>query len=118
MSGGERSDGVVFHLDEDGSDKHEAFVRNVANLLDYLEEDATIELVAHGPGIGICLADSPQAEAVRALVERGVLVAACENTLRARSIGLDQLAVGVTTVPAGIGELVRRQRQGWAYVRP
>jgi intracellular sulfur oxidation DsrE/DsrF family protein len=33
-------------------------------------------------------------------------------------IDRSMLAEGVTTVRSGIGELVRRQREGWAYVRP
>jgi intracellular sulfur oxidation DsrE/DsrF family protein len=47
-----------------------------------------------------------------------VVVAACENTLEMKGIGRDRLAAGVVTVPSGIGELVRKQQQGWAYVRP
>lgn len=90
----------------------------MSNLLDDLGEIAEVELVTHGPGVGLCLAGSPQAEAVAALIARGVVVAACENTLRAQSIAAGQLAPGVATVPSGVGELVRRQRQGWAYVRP
>lgn len=110
--------GVVVHLDEDGEAKHQAVLRNVENLVADVGEMTAVELVAHGPGIGLCLADSPHAEDLRKLIGRGVVVAACENTLEMKGIGRDQLALGVVTVPSGIGELVRKQQQGWAYVRP
>lgn len=110
--------GVVVHLDEESEEKHQAVLRNVGNLVADLGELTAVELVAHGPGIGLCLAESPQAESLRELIGRGVVVAACENTLESKGIGPDQLAAGVLTVPSGIGELVRKQQQGWAYVRP
>ncbi|HET9079919.1 MAG TPA: DsrE family protein [Trebonia sp.] len=118
MSGSGDLGGVVVHLDEAGEAKHEAVTRNVANLLGDLGEGTEVELVAHGPGVALCLAGSPQAEAVGALIARGVVVAACENTLRAQGIAARRLVPGVVTVPSGVGELVRKQRQGWAYVRP
>lgn len=109
---------VVVHLDEGEPAKHQAVVRNMGNLLEDLGEGAQVELVAHGPGVALCLADSPHTGALRALIDRGVVVAACENTLAAQGIDRSRLAEGVVTVPAGIGELVRKQLQGWAYVRP
>lgn len=110
--------GVVVHLDEGGDAKHAVVVRNVANLLDDLGGGIQVELVTHGPGIGLCLPGSPNAEAVQALMARGVAVAACENTLRSQDMDRGRLAEGIVTVPSGIGELVRKQHQGWAYVRP
>ncbi|MHB1596498.1 MAG: DsrE family protein [Streptosporangiaceae bacterium] len=110
--------GVVVHLDEEGGAKHQSVLRNVANLAADLGDQTAVELVAHGPGIGLCLADSPEAEDLQELIGRGVVAAACENTLKAKGIGRDRLAAGVVTVPSGIGELVRKQQQGWAYVRP
>jgi intracellular sulfur oxidation DsrE/DsrF family protein len=109
--------GVVVHIDEPGEAKHQAVLRNVANLLDDLP-GTTVEVVAHGQGIGLCLADSPVAKTVQGLLARGVIVAACENTLTGLSIERSALAAGVVTVPAGVGEVVRKQREGWSYLRP
>lgn len=110
--------GVVVHLDEAVEGKHAAVLRNVSNLLEDLGPDTPVELVTHGDGVGVCLRDSPEAEAVQALLRRGVSIVACENTLRGKGISRDELAPGVGSVPAGIGELVRRQRAGWSYIRP
>ncbi len=110
--------GVVVHLDEEGEDKYRTVLRNVGNLVTDLGDQATVELVAHGPGIGVCLTDSSLAQDLQDLIGRGVVVAACENTLEMKSIDRERLAAGVVTVPSGMGELVRKQQQGWAYVRP
>lgn len=109
---------VVVHLDEEGDDKYRAVLRNVGNLVTDLGDRATVELVAHGPGIGVCLDDAPLAGTLQELIARGVVVAACGNTLEAKGISRERLAAGVLTVPSGIGELVRKQQSGWAYVRP
>lgn len=110
--------GVVVHLDEEGEDKYRAVLRNVGNLVTDLGDEVMVELVAHGPGIGVCLTDSSLAEDLQGLMGRGVVVMACENTLEMKGIARDRLAAGVATVPSGVGELVRKQQQGWAYVRP
>ena len=110
--------GAVVHLDEGEQAKHEAVVRNIENLLDDFGGALSVELVTHGPGVGLCIADGPQVAAVQGLIARGVTVAACQNTLRAQGIDRSRLVAGVVTVPAGIGEVVRKQQEGWAYVRP
>lgn len=110
--------GVVFHLDEADPDKHASVLRNVRNLLDELADESPIELVVHGPGLAAALRDAPHADQVRELLSRGFTVAACSNTMKAMSVSVDQLLDGVYVVPAGIAQLVRRQREGWAYVRP
>ncbi len=109
--------GVVVHVDESDPDKHESVLRNVANLLD-AEDSISVELVAHGPGLSAVLRDSAHADRLRELLDRGVQVAACANTMRSQDIAEDQLVPGSHVVPAGIAELVNKQRDGWAYVRP
>lgn len=112
------SAGVVVHLDEADPAKHRAVLRNITNLLAELGEDTPVELVVHGPGLAAALAGAPHASEVRELLDRGVMVAACGNTMRQQDVAADQLVAGARVVPAGIAQLVRRQREGWAYVRP
>ncbi len=110
---------VLIHVDEGDPAKHAAVLRNVANLLDDLGADQTqIEIVAHGLGLDLLTNASGYAAQVGALHARGVMLAACHNTLRERQIDPVTLLPGVIIVPSGIGELVRRQQGGWLYVRP
>lgn len=110
--------GVVVHLSEGDPGKHANVLRNVANLLSELGDGTPVELVAHGPGLDVALATAAHADQVRALLARGVTVAACANTMRSRELDSGALIEGVRVVPAGVAELARRQWQGWAYLRP
>ncbi len=109
---------VAVHVADGEPGRQELVLRNVANLARDLGEGAVIEVVALGPGLSVCLAGGELAGEVAGLIERGVGVRACANTLRAMGIGEDRLLPGVEVVPAGVGHLVRRQLEGWAYLRP
>ena len=64
-------------------------------------------------------ARTDHAEAVAALIEKGVKFVACENTMRQKSIRKEDLLPGVGTVPSGAVEVVRKQqRDGFAYFKP
>ena len=97
---------------------HQRLVRHVANLLADLGADGVaVEVVAHGAGLDLLLPDRDTADAVRGLQERGVAFLACENTLRSRDLEIGDLLADVGTVPSGVGAIVRRQSQGWSYLR-
>lgn len=120
MTSGDRAvrDGVVVHLDEADPDKHEAVLRNIGHMLSELGENTPVELVAHGPGLAVTRSGAAHEKQVMELLGRGVSVAACGNTMRRQNLTADDLIPGVRVVPAGIAQIVRRQREGWAYVRP
>lgn len=118
MAEQEPADGVVFHLDDGDPGVAEAVVRNIGHTLDELGEGTPIELVAHGPGLDHLLDGSAVAEGLARVRRRGVLLSACRNTMERKGVSPEQLLPGVGTVQAGVAQLVRRQRQGWAYVRP
>jgi intracellular sulfur oxidation DsrE/DsrF family protein len=107
---------VVFQVAEGGADGHEAALRNVRNTVADLD-DARVCLVAHGPGLRLVTGETGFGDQVDELVKDGVEVVACRNTMTRLDIAEDALRPGVGTVSAGIGELVRRQQAGWAYVR-
>ena len=43
---------------------------------------------------------------------------ACENTMRNTKVQRDEMYGGIGYVDAGVVHIVKRQREGWAYVRP
>ncbi len=110
--------GVVVHLTEADTTKQAGVIKNINNLLNELGANTPVELVVNGPGMTAVLTDAPVAGQLRELLGRGAIVAACSNTMRERSISVHELIDGVTVVPAGIAQVVRRQWEGWAYVRP
>ena len=109
---------AVVHFNDADPDKQSAALRNVRNLRADLGPDARIEIVVHGPAIGLAAAGHRLERTLRDLVESGVGLAACGNSLRSQHVGEETLLTGVTVVSSGVGHLVRRQHEGWAYVRP
>ncbi len=47
----------------------------------------------------------------------GVTIVACRNSMRSRNITEDQLIDGVKIVNAGVAEIVRKQAEGWVYLK-
>jgi len=77
-----------------------------------------IEIVAYGPGIGMLKAESVVGNRVREAVASGVKVVACENTMTNQKLTKNDMLPGIGYAPSGVVELMQRQQQGYAYVRP
>ncbi len=83
-----------------------------------VKPDATdVEVLAYGPGIESLKAGAPEAPELAALEKQGVHFVACESAMRAFHIAKADLLPGVTSVPSGVVELVRRQEAGYSYVK-
>jgi intracellular sulfur oxidation DsrE/DsrF family protein len=110
---------VVVHVNVPESGVQGAGLKNVTNILKEAP-DSMVEVVCHGSGIGLLeKARTDHAEAVEALIKKGVKFVACENTMRQKSIKKDDLLPGVGTVPSGAVEVVRKQqKEGYAYFKP
>lgn len=109
---------VVFQVSEADPHVHETTLRNVRNTAVDLGPDAEIALVAHGPGIRLLTGETGFGDQISGLLEGRIQVLGCRNTLDRLQIPDDQVLPGVEIVTAGIAEIVRRQHEGWAYVRP
>ena len=77
-----------------------------------------IEIVAYGPGINMLKSDSPVGPRIGELVKTGVVVVGCENTMKNFKLEKSEMLPTIGYVPAGITELMKKQVEGWAYVRP
>jgi intracellular sulfur oxidation DsrE/DsrF family protein len=45
-------------------------------------------------------------------------VDACENTMHNAKLAKADMLNGIGYVPSGVVELMQKQQQGWAYLRP
>ncbi|MGC8627077.1 MAG: DsrE family protein [Acidimicrobiales bacterium] len=110
---------AVVHVDDADLQRQRLALGNVANLLaDTDMAGARVEVVFNGPAISALAVGSVLAADLSALAARGVGLLACSNSMAAAGISNAGLVPGVTVVPSGISHLVRRQHDGWAYVRP
>lgn len=110
---------VVLQMSEADPDKWNLALNNAKNIqTDLGTANVDIELVAYGPGIGMLKADSVVGNRVAEAIAAGVKVVACENTMRNQKLTQVDMLNKLSYVQAGVVEIMQRQQQGWAYIRP
>ena len=111
---------AVFQVSDNDPQKWNLALNNARNVQDDYggPEAVDLEIVVYGPGIGMLKAGSPVAERVADAVKSGVKVVACENTMKAQKLVYADMLPSVGFVPAGVVELMKKQQQGYAYIRP
>lgn len=110
---------LAIQINEDDVKKWNAVLANIRNIQAELgPKNVAIAVVAIGPGLGMLTAESLAANGVQDALATGVEFVACGNTMKALKIDRADLIEGVTISIAGYVELLKRQQQGWAYLRP
>lgn len=109
---------IVFEFTSDGAEQITSVLNNVQNVRKALGRNTQIMVVAHGPGIGLVLQkNAAEQKRMEELASAGVVFAACENTLKRKQIAREELHPFVKTVDSGVAEVVRKQADGWAYIK-
>lgn len=90
--------------------------RNIQQMLG--KGNVAIEIVVFGQGISMVKFDSPLGELVGKAIDSGVDVVVCENTLRGNKLTKDDMLDKVKYTPAGVVAIMKRQKEGWAYIKP
>lgn len=109
---------AVIHVNFADTERHDHALGNIENILKEVPA-ATVEVVCHGSGISLVLKkDAKLAEKVAALMKQGVHFVACENTMKKKELSKDELVAGVSTVPSGAVEVLRKQQDGYGYFKP
>jgi intracellular sulfur oxidation DsrE/DsrF family protein len=110
---------VVIQVSDADQGKWNLALNNAKNIqTDLGAANVDVEIVAYGPGIGMLKLDSPVGGRIDEATTAGVKVVACENTMRGQKLTRPDMLNGIDYVPAGVVELMSRQQQGWAYLRP
>jgi intracellular sulfur oxidation DsrE/DsrF family protein len=89
-------------------------INNILNAL----PDTQIQVVCHSEGLPMLVTvQSKVAAHVKSLHERGVVFAACENTMKRNKLTKDDLLPESITVPSGLAEIILKQEAGWTYIK-
>lgn len=125
---------VLFHVNE--PERWQRTLLNIKNFVkDVGQEHADIEVVANGAAVsayaerelitGSCenstgcgKTSGDLLEQMNILAKMGIKFVACRNALRMHSIDEKILQSFVRVVPAGITEIVKKQAEGYAYIKP
>ncbi len=110
---------IVFQVSDAEPAKWNLTLNNIKNVqTDLGAKNVEIEIVAYGPGLGMLKADSVAGNRVADALAAGVSVVACENTMKNQKITCEDMLPKIGYVEAGVVQLMKRQQQGWAYIRP
>lgn len=110
---------VVFQVSDADPKKWNLALNNAKNVQTDLGKDRTdIEMVVYGPGIGMLKADSEVGNRIEEALGAGIKVVACENTMKAQKLSREDMLKNIDYVPAGVVELMQKQKEGYAYIRP
>lgn len=104
---------VIFHLNET-----RRFDHCYANIINLMKEDEVDEIHLLINGEPVSLAVLGKEKRINDLVEKGIMVSVCQNALNANNIAKDDLVKNVNVVPTGVFELMKRQEQGYSYIKP
>jgi len=80
-------------------------------------EGIEIELVAYGPGVSMLKSDSSVRQRIAEALKAGVKINACQNTMQGQKLTPADMLPEIGYVPAGVVEVMRKQQQGWSYIR-
>ncbi len=120
---------VSIQVDQNDPDVMNLALNNAKNVIEHynkLGEQATVEIVAYGPGLHMLRADtSPVKDRIKEMSEgftpAKIKFSACNNTKQ----GMEKREGKPVTiipqagiVPSGVVRLMELQEQGWTYVRP
>lgn len=113
-------DKAVFQVSDNDEEKWNLALGNARNLQKGTEATggAEVEIVAYGPGIQLLKAGSPIAKRISEAVGNRVKVVACRNTMAATKLVEADMLSDIGYVPSGVVEVMRKQQQGYAYIRP
>jgi intracellular sulfur oxidation DsrE/DsrF family protein len=110
---------LILQVSDNDPDKWKLALNNARNAQEDLGRDnVDIELVAYGPGLNMLKLGSAVSALVVEAVGRGVKLMACENTMSNTKVGKADMLPDLGYVKAGVVELMLKQQQGWAYIRP
>ncbi len=110
---------VIFQVSDADPAKWNLALNNARNVQAELGKDnVLVEIVAYGPGLGMLKSDSKVGARLAQAIDGSVELIACENTMHNTKTTRADMYGGISYVTAGVTHLMKRQREGWAYIRP
>jgi intracellular sulfur oxidation DsrE/DsrF family protein len=110
---------VVIQVSDNDPGKWRLALNNARNVQQDLGKDnVQIEIVAYGPGLEMLKAESKVSGALAQALDDNVGLFACVNTMENTKTPKSDMYGGISYVQAGVTHIMKRQKEGWAYIRP
>lgn len=102
---------VILHVSE--SSRFRLAYNNVNNILK-ANEEVIIEVLLNSEAAALATSE----EKIIDLLSKNVKVSVCNNSLNSLNINVNDILEGVVVVPVGVLELVYKQNEAYAYIKP
>ncbi len=110
---------VVIQVSDADPTKWNLALNNARNIQQDLGNgNVEIEIVAYGPGLAMLKSDSRVADRLGEALDNSIALLACENTMRNAKVTKAEMYSGIGYVGAGVVHIMKREREGWQYIRP
>ncbi len=111
---------LCLHIDSSEPATLQLVLKNAANYRNALPgESFHLVVVANGPAVKLFTDEHTELrEQAVPLMQQGLEIRLCANALADNRIESSRLWQGCEVVPAGLVEVVRLQREGFAYIKP
>jgi intracellular sulfur oxidation DsrE/DsrF family protein len=110
---------VVFQVSDADPAKWNLALTNAKNVQQEMgANNVEVEIVVFGPGIGMLEFGSSVEARIEAAKKVNVTIVACENTMKGQKLTVADMLPNTSYVRSGVVELMKRQKEGYAYIRP
>ncbi|MDH4095168.1 MAG: DsrE family protein [Betaproteobacteria bacterium] len=110
---------LVLQVSDNDPAKWNLALNNAENVQEAFGKDnIQVEIVAYGPGLNMLKADSKVAPRLNKALDQSVGLIACGNTMQKMKVTKADLTGGVQVVDGGLVHIMKRQKEGWNYIRP
>ena len=110
---------MVIQVSDNDPQKWNLAMGNAKNIQkDLGKENVDLEIVAYGPGLDMLKKNSKAGKGVGEMVDSGVKMLACQNTMKKENLTQKDMLATIGYVPSGAVEILHKQQQGYAYLRP
>lgn len=110
---------LIFQVTDSQPQKWYLTLSNARNVQQELgRKNVRIEIVVYGPGLDMVLLETEMGEKIDEALAQGISIIACENTMIGHKLTRADMYPGLKYVKAGVVHLMKRQQEGWAYIRP
>ena len=109
---------VVFDITSSDPGSQNQVIRE-ASLIKEGNPDAQVEVVLYGHSLDLVRKDKSQftSDIQRLVNLNGVSFNVCHIAMAHNNVDSSQLIPGVGIVPDGIYEIIKKQREGWGYIK-
>lgn len=108
---------VVWDLSDSDTMSTAGVFRQINNALVQVP-DLEIEVVFHGAAIFGLMKDSTIfSSRIKIAKQKGVTMVVCNNSMKRYKVDASQLVGEATVVPSAVVELIRKQSEGWSYLK-